>query len=431
MNNSDNTLDNLKVNLPNYGKKDLSKYLLFFFLPFTALGYSLKNFRLPNSKYLFWFFCIYFGFVFVIPEDIHDASDSARYASQLISSNLSYFSFGQLVEVLYNPVNGYPDIYQQIVTWIIANFTDDPRWLFATFAAVFGYFFMQNLWILFENIKINVNFVILLFIIAFALVNPIWNINGVRMWTAAQIYLYGNLVYFMRGKQKGIIWVIASILFHFSFLFPIILFLVYILIPKRDIIFFMFFIIASFVNEIDLDLVKESLSLLPEMFQVKLLPYLNPDYILEASESKINYSLHVVMAAYLNKWFIYIWVIFLFINRNESFANLVSCRKLFNFGLFLGGWAQIASLFGTGGRFLILSDVLFYFVITLVLTKLNLNVAIKKLAHFSIPILLFIIIFNIRVGLDYIGILLFFGNPMIALTFDHQIPLIQYFKSIF
>ena len=43
-----------------------SGLILFFIWPFRVLLFSLKHYRNPSAKKLFWFFCIYFGFVFII-----------------------------------------------------------------------------------------------------------------------------------------------------------------------------------------------------------------------------------------------------------------------------------------------------------------------------------------------------------------------------
>ncbi len=277
----------------------------------------------------------------------------------------------------------------------------------------------------------NVNVIIFLFILSFALVNPIWNINGVRMWTAAQIYLYGALLYFVEGNRKGVFWILASVLFHFSFIFPIVIFLVYLVVPKNDVVLFVFFISTIFIVEFDIDIIDKIINYLPELFRLKLFPYLNPDYAIIVLEEKSSSSLHVVIANALSNWYLYIWATVIFFTRKKCFENFSTGNKLFNFALFLGGWSQIISFLPSGGRFLVISTACFYFVFVIVLTKIEQDSLHIKIAHWTVPLIIFLVLFNIRIGFDYIGILHLLGNPLIALFVEQQSPLIDYIKFIF
>jgi len=53
------------------------------------------------------------------------------------------------------------------------------------------------------------------------------------------------------------------------------------------------------------------------------------------------------------------------------------------------------------------------------------------LKYITFPFLLFNIIFSIRVGFDYIGILTILGNPITAILGFEQTPLIQFIKHLF
>ena len=166
----------------------------------------------------------------MIPENVPGAADSARYARQLIEAHNQPLSWSYFLSMLYAE-GGFVDIYQPFVTWLVAIFTDNPRILMAIFGAVFGFFYAQNLWMVFSRIKARVGWLLFFFMLAFALVNPIWNINGVRMWTAAQIFLYGVFRLSLENDKKGFIWAATSILVHFSFLFPFALLLSFWFIP--------------------------------------------------------------------------------------------------------------------------------------------------------------------------------------------------------
>jgi hypothetical protein len=187
--------------------------------PLGAFLSTLSNYRTVTAKFVFWIFCVYIGLTFVVPINTEGAADSARYASELAVFHSMPFSFQNLWDSFYNS-SANVDIYQGLVTWIVAFFTGDPRWLFALFAAVFGYFYAQNLWMIFDRIEIRNSLILSLFILGMALINPIWNINGARMWTAAQIFLFGCLLFFLRNEKKGLLCVPALYWYISPLCFP-------------------------------------------------------------------------------------------------------------------------------------------------------------------------------------------------------------------
>ena len=136
-----NRVANISAVLPRIS----SAWLVFFLIwPFGALIRALRHFRAPQTKTIIWLFCIFFGFVFVIPENVPGAADSARYARQLIEAHNQPLSWSYFLSMLYAE-GGFVDIYQPFVTWLVAIFTDNPRILMAIFGAVFGFFYAQNL----------------------------------------------------------------------------------------------------------------------------------------------------------------------------------------------------------------------------------------------------------------------------------------------
>jgi len=406
-------------------------YLLIW--PFGALITSLQQFRRPVAKTVFWLFCVYFGFSFVVPKDIAGSADSARYATQLIEMHSKTVSFENLVFALYNPALGFVDIYQPLSTWIVSIFTDDPKWLFALFGAVFGFFYAQNIWLLLKRVNIKVGFVLFLFMLGFALTNPIWNINGVRMWTAAQVFMYGVLLYFLEEKKvRGIIWISISILFHFSFLFPVSLFFAFIFIPDYLLVYFIFYLLTTLVKEINLIAVRDSLSFLPEVFQPRVDIYTNQDYAVSLKESASQLAWHVRFAQIAGRIVIYSWVISAFITQRywQPYTQKIY-KRLFAFALFIAGFANIASLVPSGGRFLTIANGLFYAVFVLILIQPALASKVRYVKTLTVPLLLFSLIFSIRVGFDYMSFFTIIGNPLLVLTGIEQTPLIEFVKDLF
>lgn len=408
-------------------------WLIFFIIwPFAALITALRRFREPFAKTIFWLFCTYFGFVFIYADPYGKGNaDSARYAKHLIELHSEPVSFNKLVDSFYDPASGLTDIYQPFITWLVSIFTGNPHILFMVFAIIFGYFFTQNIWIFLTRIKNNVGFFLFLFVTAFALVNPIWQINGVRMYTAAQVFLYGCLIYLIEEKKKGILWAVSSILMHFSFMFPVALLFAYILLPRNLWILFLFFVAASFVKEINIKAVRELLSFMPDVFQPKIESYTSEPYVKRVLLARQEIAWHVKFADIAGRIIVYAWTLIVFLNRKKWLETHHEMFKVFTLALFIGGFAQIASLIPSGGRFISVAYSLFYATFILFLVDIRTNKLISLIKVFSVPLLLFSIIFKIRVGFDYTGALTFFGNPFFALFIDDQTRIIDFVKQIF
>lgn len=417
-----------------FGRLTLYELLLVVLWPFAALIYGLKQYQSPKSITLFLLFCIYFGFSFVLPGiDVVNSPDSSRYAAQLLTLHEESISFYQVTNLFYNK-RGSVDIYQPLITWIVSLFTADARYLFAVFATVFGFFYAKNLWIIYSQVTIKISFLLFLLMLTYALVNPIWNINGVRMWTAAQVFIYGVLTYLFQGDKKQIIWIIISILIHASFFFPVILFLIFMFLPINITAMFVFFWIAAFITEIDFSFVRGLLKYLPQIFQAKYEGYLNETYALKIKTIADSSTWHINVASLTMKWIKYLWIIISYrIIKSDLFEinDKTITTKLFALALFIGGWAQIASLIPSGGRFLVLANALFMatFILLFVYSSRLKNMVILR--NLSVPIFLFSALFSIRIGFDYMGIATIFGNVFIGLFIDSQTRLIDFIKYIF
>jgi len=423
----------LKGQLATMQKKMTTGWAAYWLLwPFGALVSALNQYKNPAAKNVFWLFCLFYGLVFIVPHGVEGIADSARYTLHLIEMHKQDVSFTNLLYAIYNPVDGYIDLYQPVTTWFIAIFTDDPKWLFALFAMVFGYFYSRNLWLLLEHARYKITWFAVLILLGFALVNPLWNINGVRMWTAAQIFVYGILLYTLKGEKKsGILWIASSALVHFSFLFPIAVFFIYLVIPEFTIFFFFFYIATAFVNEINLYAVRESLSFMPQVFQPRIVGYTNSDYALAIKEHTQQSAWHVKFAQFSGRFVIYIWTVWMFLRLRQWSPMAPKLKKLFSLALFIGGWANLASSVPSGGRFTTIANMLLFAVIFALLISLKGIYKMKMVKTASLFFLIFFLVFQIRTGFDHKGFLTFFGNPLASLLISDQTPVIDFIKGLF
>lgn len=402
--------------------------------PFGAMVRAFANFRSPHAKNVVWLFCVFFGFVFVYADPFGmGGADSARYARNLIDLHQDWYSFDYLSTMFYSD-EGTVDLYEPLVTWIVAFFTGNPRWLFTVFAAVFGWFYVQNLWMVFDKIdkRKKIDFVLLLFMVAFALVNPIWNINGVRMWTAAQVFIFGAFKYILDKDKKGIIWILTSILFHFSFFVPAAIFLIYLFVPKNTtMIWLLVFFASSLVRELDLSAVRNAMTFLPDFLQPRVTSYVGEQYVEKVLESKDNFGWHVKFAEMSGRYILYAWILIVYLKGKEWLKLHPSVNRLFLLGLFLGTFAQILSNIPSGGRYMTLVSMIFYAVFVLFVSDNRMDSKVYLYKYITMPFILFMVIFKIRIGFDNIGISAFFSNPLLALFVEDSTPVIDFVKKIF
>jgi hypothetical protein len=410
--------------------RSLPVFLLFLLWPFALLVASLWQFRRPSAKMGFILFCTYFGFVFIISQDIGGA-DSARYAMALADMHELTPSFDNLWASLYSSQTNYVDIYQPLLTWIISLFTADAHYLFAMFALVFGIFYANNLWIILNRFKGKISIIAVVFILVLTLIIPIWYINGVRMYTAAHIFIYGVLLYLCEEKRKGLFWSAVSILVHFSFLFPVALLFSFVLLPKKMPVFFAFFVVTIFISEVDLFSIRSSLSFLPEIFQDRLTIYTNTDYAYSIKDAAKAIAWYVNFSGLALRIAVYFLLIVTIITSRRILTKDRNLYILFCFALFFYGWANIASLVPSGARFVAVANVISIATLLFYFAKYKLNLSIKIARVISLPLIIFYCVFSIRVGFDFMGISALLGNPFTAMLIEDTKPLIEFVKSMF
>jgi hypothetical protein len=193
--------------------------LLFALSPAVALLVSLTNMRSKAARNVTWAGCVFYGLMFnILPGQ---GSDCVRYAEELKQMHLTLTSWELLSSTFYQEGQTRFDVYQPTLTLIVSRFTGDYHILFALFGFVIGYFYSRTVWFFVDRLPQNAKLVNLLFILAVAfLLNPGSAINGVRMYTAFYIFLYGTLKFFERQQTAYLLLAGSSVFVHFSFAYP-------------------------------------------------------------------------------------------------------------------------------------------------------------------------------------------------------------------
>ncbi|MBO3100180.1 EpsG family protein [Gelidibacter pelagius] len=400
---------------------------LWIFNPFVSAIYLFKNFKQNRRIYPYLFLSFFFGLSFVVSTT---GADSERYALQLLQYHRQNISLFEVIGDFYNEEGTKLDIYQPLVTWFISLFTDNVKVLFAFFALVFGYFWFKSLLLIRSHIQIPLKGLVLLTFLFLAFTNPIWLINGVRMWTAVGCFFYGLVVLHLEKDKKGWFYLVLPMFIHFSLIIALVVYILYVIIPYKNktILFFAAFLFTFFLGELDLDIFRSYFEQAPEFLEKKG-SYLNEDYVERVSEAKEQFAFHVILARHLSRYSILAITILMYYyySRNKRKITDDYFNVIFTLGLFFASFSNLASNIPSGGRFVVLSNLI---VLTAFLFLLNqrirMNRAIKLLLSGSI---IFVIIFRIREGLDYIGPFFFIGNPVVN-WFVEDITLIDAIKSL-
>ncbi len=402
------------------------QWIIFFIWPFGALLNSFKNINKKWAANILWAFCAFFGFAM---NTASESVDYTRYVQWLEIMSQRGFDFKALTNMMFIETNAFVDIVQPFTTFIIAQFTNDGRILYAFFGAIFGFFYSRNILYLSSRINIKKSLWSVALLILFSIIVPFLEINGFRYWTAAHVFLFGALPYLFEKNKKYLIWVWGSLLIHFSFFLPAVIFTIYIFFGKRLNIYFILFIVSLTVSELDLRGLSNTLSLYaPEFLLPRISSYLNPDYAERISAHIAETNWYVGWSGRGLRYAVTILFIFSFISLRNKISKNELALNLFSFSLLFTAFANITSLVPSGGRFMSISFFFSIAFLVILIQKYEFFKKIKPVLIVSIPALLLFFVVKLRMGFDFIGLAAILGNPFIAPLFKNDFPLIDLIK---
>jgi hypothetical protein len=194
-------------------------WLLFGLSPVIALWVSLTDRRSKVARDITWAGCVFYGLMFnILPGQ---GSDCVRYAVELKQMHLTQTSWQLLSSTFYQEGQTRFDVYQPTLTLIVSRFTGDYHFLFALFGLVIGFFYSRTVWFFVDRLPQHPRLVNCLFIIAVAFIlNPGSAMNGVRMYTAFYVFLFGALKFLEKPQAAYLIIAGSSVFIHFSFAYP-------------------------------------------------------------------------------------------------------------------------------------------------------------------------------------------------------------------
>lgn len=409
--------------------------------PFAGLIYTLSHWRESWAKNTFWLACIYLGAVLVYcPEGtvLGEGGDGGRYVLKLIEMYGSNITLTQII-------GGYltdgktMDLYQPIMTYLVSCFTNNGHVLFAVFALVFGFFYSRNIWYVLERLPEKKLGGLFILVTLYFLICPITQINGVRMWTALHVFVYGMMPYLMEKDGSKLWCVLLTPLIHFSFLYVVVFAVIWVLLPYRFktqssvflTIALVFFTVTMFVKTLDLGAVGYSLVVYsPEEYEKRIEDYTNEDYALGREEARAQNNWYVAASGNVTYWNYNILLLTMLPCLKRNFKQNKDLMHLYVFALLFGGFANILALIPSGGRFQLLSQMFQVPLIMLVAMRIPTSDKFRKLVSISQFFLLLPFIFEIRKIFDYYSITLLFGNFITVFFWENNVPIMDFIKRL-
>ncbi len=424
------------------GKNNTTSFLLTLFSPFAGLVYCLSRWREPWAKNVFWLVCVYLGAIQVYwPEGtvLGIGADGGRYVLELMDMHGSGITLSQILG-RYLIDQRTMDLYQPLITYFISRFTDNGHVLFAIYAFVFGFFYSRNIWYILEKLPNKKMGGLAIVVTLYFLVCPITSINGVRMWTATHVFVYGMMPYLLERDRTKIWWVLVTPLIHFSFLYVSIFALVYYFLPyriktnNRAVLSgaMLLFLFTLFINTLNLGSVNGILmELSPESYEERIDQYVSQDVLDMRMENKKMNNWYVAASGNIMHWSFCLLLIMAAPCLRRNFKDEKGLYNLCLFALLLGTFANIMALIPSGGRFQVLSNLFKVPLILLVAMSVSKTDNFRKFVNVALIVLLIPLVVETRKFLEYYSITLLFGNFITVFFWENNVPIIDIIKRIF
>lgn len=297
-------------------KNTTHKYFLSLINPFISAIISLRDIRDGVSHRTLYLWFLIFGIGFCA---LDESADSFRYVEDfIIEHRYSWAQYLEIVREWFTFESNIKDIYTLTVNVFVGHFSDNYHWAFFIYAVIFGFFYIKSLRIFIKNEKISKNYVFYSLLFMFCFSNPIFNINGVRFWTAAWIGVYVALKLFLEKDYKKLPLLLLLPLIHGTSVIWIVIMGVALLLQRFQSLSIIIYVASAFVTATSyLNILSDFSDLLPQFMQNQIWSYTESDMALERLAGQSEYG-----AAYadflmaLPKYFQILMCILLILKRN-------------------------------------------------------------------------------------------------------------------
>lgn len=331
------------------------KILLFFISPFIAFLYSLRSIKTKSSYLIFFFTAVFFGMAFsvVSGKDLSEGGidgqayrayfEEYKYVSN-IDFNEGFISFLSFDE-------GRKDYYFNTIAFYISRITDNYHIMFMSVAIIFSYFALKSFKFLTQEEKFDTSIVSYILSYLF-LYNQIFNINGIRFWTAAWIAVYCIFQIYRNGNKKYFFLALLTPYFHGSYWIFLGVLVVAYFFKKFERFWIGLFFASFFASTLAIEFIQYFESYLPGFLSKLALLYTSEE-VLAKTWSGFGW----IQVVFKNVVLFYLTaMVFLFIKHSEEIKKERKTKDLY---LFLLVWVSVFNFLmlvpSLGDRFIQLS----------------------------------------------------------------------------
>lgn len=390
-----------------------AKIILFLISPFFSLLYSFRTLNRKSSFWVIFGFCVFFGLAFTVGLDRFEGSgDGITYRALFeLYKSVSVSEYMQTLSEYFEFDEGAKDFYADTVSFLVSRITGNYHILFMVYAIVFSFFQLKSLRFFVSNDKCKRLSLYVFFLFLLFMMNQIFNINGVRFWTAAWIAVYSSLQMFYNGNKRYLFLAALTPFVHGSFFLFLIVVVIALFAGNWKKALLVVFVLSFAFSTLAVDLFNMTLDYLPAFMTNLASAYLDESNIIE-SQNQVGTGFWWLGKVFgsLSRAYINLLVILLAINKTNDYDK--NAIKLLGLILILGSMANFTMPIPSVGRRFF--SMLYPFIAIMFIRYMPENKYNKLIYLFPI---LFIFSFH-QLLLSYfevVGVGFFFSSPFIIL----------------
>lgn len=308
------------------------KLILFLISPFVAFLYSLRSIKTRSSYNIFFLTAIFFGMSFTVNNVMINKKsfDGVGYRIDFENAKhttpLEYYNglqdFLKLNE-------GKKDYYFDTLSFFLSRITDNYHVLFMIAALVFVFFSMKSFKFFIKENKFDTS--VASYILAYLfMIIQIFEINGLRFYTAAWIAIYALFQIFGRGEKRYFLLILITPFFHGSYWIFIAVVVVAYLLMRFEKVWIVAFVASFFAGNIAVEILQNVSDKLPVFVQRMIEGYTDKYYLEQFYAVGTGFSwvpklFSIMVRIYINL------MVYLFIKNSAVIKGNLKTKKLYLF----------------------------------------------------------------------------------------------------
>lgn len=261
-------------------RERVNNIFLFLLSPFLGLIYAFRSLNTKTSYRIIFAACIVFGVCFTVNNVRTDGSgDGITFRQEFENyQGLSEQAFLTKLDSFWEFDDGEQDMYFDTVAFLVSRVTDNYHVMFMVFAIVFAFFQLKSLRY-FSSSDNYRNSICCFFLLALFLWNSIFNINGMRFWTAAWVAVFVLFKVFRDENWIYLALALVTPFIHGAYWAFIVILLIGIIFKKFNKSWIIIYLVSAVISSVIFSVLEASNDYLPAFMQRKVDFYTDSGYI--------------------------------------------------------------------------------------------------------------------------------------------------------